>query len=55
MRTHAPSEAPVTLQEIEAALTYVAPSLKKHGDACSPIQRRLECDVQAARQKESRG
>lgn len=55
MRKRTPSEEPVTLQEIEEALAYVAPSLGNYGDACLPIQRRLEREVEATRQKELPG
>lgn len=52
MRTHAPSEAPVTLQEIEEAMVYVAYLVEKYGDAYAPVLDRLEREFEAARRKE---
>lgn len=55
MRKLVPSEAPITLQEIEEARDYVAYAVEKYGDAYLPVLRRLEREVEAARQKESPG
>ncbi|EHP94996.1 helix-turn-helix transcriptional regulator [Methylorubrum extorquens] len=55
MRKRVPSEEPITLQEIEEARDYVTYIVGKYGDAYLPVLRRLEREVEAARQKESRG
>lgn len=55
MRRHTPSEASITLQEIEEARAYVAYAVEKYGDAYLPVLRRLEREVEAARQKETPG
>ncbi|MEQ4600244.1 MAG: hypothetical protein ABN488_21025 [Methylobacteriaceae bacterium] len=53
MRKRVPSEEPITLQEIEEARDYVTYIVGKYGDAYLPVLRRLEREVEAARQKES--
>ena len=55
MRKRVPSEEPITLQEIEEALAYVTYIVGKYGKAYLPVLRRLEREVEAARQKESPG
>lgn len=52
MRTHNPSEAPITFQEIEEAMVYVAYLVEKYGDAHAPVLDRLEREFEAARLKE---
>ena len=55
MRKLVPSEAPVTLQEIEEARAYVSYLVGKYGNAHLPVLRRLEREVEAARQRDASG